>query len=392
MKKVLLLNSSHNDLGLINGLKKLGYYIYVTGNVPDLIGQKYTDKYIRADFSDKDHILEIAKALKIDNICACCNDFGMYTASYVAEKLNLPGYDSYETTLILNNKDKFKTFAKKYKILSPFSYSFNNIQKAISWAYNQELPLISKAVDLSAGNGIHKIEKKDDIEFAIKDSFEKSRAKRIVIEPYITGSQHGFCTFLVNKKVVASCSNDEYSILNPYRVEIDTWPARGIEKYEEKLINQVETIASILDLKDGIFHLQYILSNGKPFIIEVMRRAIGNMYGYIASKYSGFDWDYWEARALTGHDCTMFPVNQPKDGFFAYKAILSDKNGVIKSIKIPDRYSKYLIDKCIIKKIGDRIDNNLSQPIGLMFFRFSSQNEMLNFLVNHYCNDIVEVN
>ena len=94
MKKALLLCASHNDLGLIRALKKLGYYIIVTGNIPGQIGQKYADKYIKADYSDKELILEIAKREKIDAICQCCNDFGVYTAAYVAEKLNLPGYDS----------------------------------------------------------------------------------------------------------------------------------------------------------------------------------------------------------------------------------------------------------------------------------------------------------
>ena len=100
MKKVLLLCTSHNDLGLIRGLRKLGYYIIATGNRENSPGEKWVDKWIRADYSNKELILDIAKEEKIDSICACCNDFGVYTAAYVAEKLGLPGYDDYETTLI----------------------------------------------------------------------------------------------------------------------------------------------------------------------------------------------------------------------------------------------------------------------------------------------------
>ena len=94
MKKVMLLCASHNDLGLINALRKLGYYIYATGNIPGLIGEKYVDEYIQADYSDKKLILELAKDLQVDNICACCNDYGVYTAAYVAENLGLSGYDA----------------------------------------------------------------------------------------------------------------------------------------------------------------------------------------------------------------------------------------------------------------------------------------------------------
>ena len=103
MKKALLLCASHNDLGLIWALKRLGYHILATGNLPGLPGEKHVDKYIQADYSDKELILNIAKNEKISAICHCCNDFGVYTAAYVAEKLGLPGYDSYNTTLILHN-------------------------------------------------------------------------------------------------------------------------------------------------------------------------------------------------------------------------------------------------------------------------------------------------
>lgn len=388
MKKVLLLCASHNDLGLINGLRKLGYYIYATGNIQGLIGEKYIDEYICADYSDKELILEISRRLQVDNICACCNDFGVYTAAYVAEKMGLPGYDSYETMLLLNNKDRFKQFAKENELLSPTAVSFTNEQEAIRYCYSQELPLISKAVDLSAGNGIGKIQTYEDIPIVIADSFAKSRKKRIVIEPFISGTQHGFCTFLVNKKVVASCSNDEYSLLNPYRVEIDTFPANGINDCEESLIGQVEKIADTLNLKDGIFHLQYIRNQDGLHIIEVMRRAIGNMYGIPASALCGFDWDYWEARAKMGLDCSLFPGNVPKDGFFAYKVILAEKNGVIRKIEIPKRYAPFLIGRCYLKEVGDEIINYASQPIGLIFLRFPSEKIMHEFLIVNYCNDI----
>lgn len=63
-KRVLLLCASHNDLGLIKALRKLGYYIIVTGNIPGLPGEKYADEYIQADYSDSELILKIAKEKK----------------------------------------------------------------------------------------------------------------------------------------------------------------------------------------------------------------------------------------------------------------------------------------------------------------------------------------
>lgn len=388
--KALLLCASHNDLGLIRSLRKIGYYIIAIGRVSDLIGEKYVDEYIRMDYSDKEAVLKLAKEKKIDAICQCCNDFGVYTAAYVAEKLGMQGYDSYETTLTLHNKDKFKKFAKENNIPTSQFCVFTNQEEARQASHEMQFPLIVKPVDASAGNGIHKAETEEELHQAIKEAFDNSVEGRIVVEEYLSGTQHGFCTFLKDRKVVAYCSNNEYSILNPYRVEIDTFPAENNEKVAGELIVQIEKIADKLELKDGIFHLQYIFKDGRAYILEVMRRILGNMYSVPASLLTGFDWDYWETRAKCGLSCDV-PEGTRMEGFYAYKTILAPENGKIVSIQVPEKYNKFLMEKCMIKKIGDRITNYPSEPIGFLFFMFSSEDEMKKVLIEEYDNALVQM-
>lgn len=387
--RALLLCASHNDLGLIHALRKLGYYIICTGSISGQIGEKYVDEYIQADYSDKELILKIAKEKKIDVICQCCNDFGVYTAAYVAEKLGLPGYDDYKTTLLLHNKDRFKQFAKENNILTPVTEVFGDEDTAVSWCQEEKYPLIIKPIDASAGNGVSRADNIEEACICIKKAFQASRGKKIVIEPYITGSQHGFCTFLINGKVAACSSNNEYSILNPYRVEIDTFPADNFEEVKEILIAEIEKMAALLNLKDGIFHLQYIMHKNKPFIIEVMRRILGNMYSVPANLLNNFDWDYWETRVRCGLDCNEFPKYIRQEGYYAYKTILAERNGIIASIEIPQDYEKYLLRSVFLKQVGEKIENYRSTPIGFLFFIFSSQEEMKQVLIENYKNSLV---
>lgn len=390
MKTALLLCASHNDLGLVRGLRKLGYDILAIGNIPGLPGESYVDRYIRMDYSQKEEVLALAEEEQIDAICQCCNDFGVYTAAYVAEKLGLSGYDSYDTTLRLHNKDKFKAFAREHGIMIPEFYDFSREGEAAAWLQGQDsYPWIVKPADASAGNGVSTIRSPREAKDAVRAAFSHSREGRIIIEKYIEGSQHGFCTFLVNRKVVAVATNNEYSILNPYRVEIDTFPAVGGEQVSNILIGQIERIADLLQLRDGIFHLQYILDEDGPKIIEVMRRILGNMYSVPANRLCGFDWDYWETRAKCGLSCDRFPRGIQQGGYYAYKTILAAKNGVIYRIEIPRRYEKYIFDKFFLRKSGEKITDYLRQPIGFLFMQFSSQQEMYRILIEDYRNDCV---
>ena len=392
MKKALLLCSSHNDLGLIKALRKLGYYIIVTGNRKGLPGEIWCDEFIEADYSDKELILSIAKEKNIDTIVQCCNDFGVYTATYVAEQLGLPGYDSYEICLTLHNKDRFKEFCKKYQIISPVSEGFTDAEAAKKFVLNTAYPIIIKPTDCSAGNGISKAENYEEALVAIDKAFAKSRAGRVVIEPFITGSQHGFCTFLKDGKVVDVCSNNEYSFINPYRVEIDTFPADNYDKVKDILISEIEKIAKILSLKDGIFHLQYIYDGTKPMIIEVMRRILGNMYHVPGNALTGMDWEYWETRAKCGLSLEKLPVHQPQEGFYAYKSIVSDHNGVFAGVNIPASYMQYQYDTYMLRTSGHVIENYLSDPMGFLFFMFPSYQAMKDILIRNYTSKIAVVN
>ena len=76
----------------------MGLRVITTGNDPTQIGHKYSDQFIKSDFSKKKLILNIARKNKINFICPPAHDLGIVTASYVAEKLKLPGYDTYNKT------------------------------------------------------------------------------------------------------------------------------------------------------------------------------------------------------------------------------------------------------------------------------------------------------
>lgn len=387
--KVFLLCSSHNDLGLIYALRKLGAEIVVSGNRADLPGQRLCDKYIPGDYSDKNAMLEIAMSEKIDAVCACCNDFGVYTAAFIAEKLGLPGYDSYETTLTLHNKDLFKKFALANGIQTPRSESFSTVEDAERQLETFAFPIIVKPTDCSAGNGIQKVETVAQAKDAVRYAFSKSRAGRIVIEPFVHGSQHGFCTFLKDRRVVAVCSNNEFSFANPYRVEIDTYPADITDQTRKFLVAQIEKIAHLLSLADGVFHLQYIMDGDRPMIIEVMRRILGNMYHVPGNWLTGLDWEYWQVRQQCGLGLEGFPLIVPQEGCFAYKAILAQEDGTVSDVQIPTEYMPYLRDKYFLKKRGDKIKNHLSDPIGFLFFTFPNVRIMNRVLIENYRDDLV---
>lgn len=386
--KVLILNGSISEIPLILEAQKLGYYVITSGNAPTLIGHQYADEYVAADYSDKEAILELVKEHGIDRIISCANDFGTITAAYVAEKMGWPGHDTYANTLLLHQKDLFKQFFYENGIRSPHSTPFTDKEEALNFARSAEYPIIVKATDLTGGKGINRADNYEEAEKAIQIAFDASRVKHIVIEPFIAGHQESFNGFVVNKKVVAFVTCNCYSPINPYLIQTEILPGDYHDLLKDELKDIMEMICQKLDLADGVFTLQYIVKDGKPYIIELMRRCLGNQYLTAATAVTGFPWFEAIVRAETGMDCEGLKAGTPMAKYAGHHGIMTTRNGKVKSVSIPDEIMKHVFKKIDLLKPGEEIEDYMKERVGYIYYQYDVRDEIVR-AAEHFNDQIV---
>ena len=388
-KKLLVLNGGLSELPLIKEAKAMGYHVVTTGNAPELIGHQFADEYIPADYSNKDLILNLVQENNINAIVSCANDFGVITSAYVSEKMGWKGHDTYENAVLLHQKDLFKTLIQDMGIRCPYSETFQSKKDALSYIKNAEYPLIVKATDLTGGKGILKAENHEQAVKAIDNAFYKSRSKHIVIEPFLTGVQQSIVTFIINKKVFVSTSNDTYSPINPYLIQSETIPAKGIEKIQEELYEIIESICEKLSLVDGILIVQYIIKDEKPYVIELMRRCPGNQYLTVAGIASGFPWENALIRAETGMELKDLKIQKPISKFTGHHGIMVDHNGKIEEYTIDPKIEKHIFKKIDILAPGESINDYLNERVAYIYYKYDSFEEMIDD-VSHM-NEYIQV-
>lgn len=377
LKKILILNGSHSEIPLILAAKKQGYYVYTSGNRPDLIGHKYADEYVCCDYSDYKKIYELFKDKELDAVCACANDAGAITASYVAEKLKLPGHDSFETTLTIHHKDRFKKFAETIGLHTPQAYSFENINDALTSVDAIKFPVIVKPIDMTGGKGVSTSSCSEDYCNAVKYAFDVSPSGRIVVEPFVEGTQHSFSTFIVNRKVETYFSDNEYSYLNKYLVSTSGGPAPNTILVKDIIIDDINRMADVLELKDGIVHVQYIFDGKMPHILEITRRCSGDMYPEPVEHSTGIKWAEWIVKAESGMSCSEFPSFRMQNKYCGRHCIMGNKNGFVKEVYISKEIEKNIYDSFVWGKEGYEIQNYMIDKIGILFLEYGSQEEML---------------
>lgn len=377
MRKLLVLNGSHSDVPLIDAGKRLGFHVITTGNDPGLIGHRRADEYHQADFSDKQAMLDLARRLRVDAVCSCANDFGALSAAYVAENLGLPGHDTYETTLILHHKHRFKAFALSNGISTPFAVEYASVAQACSELDRLAFPLIIKPVDLTGGKGVSTVNTIGEYAKAVQLAFASSRIGRFVVEQFIRGTYHSFSTFVLNRKIVFVFSDNEYSLNSPFHVSTSGGPATGVEKVRDQLVDESQRIIAQLSLTDGIFHIQYIHSEDRAWIIEITRRCSGDFYPYPVRLSTGLDWAGWIVKAESGMDCKDFP-NAEQGGFFGRHCVLGRRPGIVRDIRIDPEVEGNVVENFVILGNGDVLDDRRANRIAsVIFLKYGSADEMI---------------
>ena len=389
MKKLLVLNGSHSDVPLIEAGKRLGFHVTTTGNAPSLAGHRYADEYHCADFSDRQAILQLATDLRIDSICSCANDFGAITAAYVAEKLGLPGHDALETVLTLHHKHRFKEFALSNGISTPKAIHYADPAKAGKDVEQLAFPLIVKPADLTGGKGISVATSADEYVRAVHHAFECSRIGQFLVEEFIAGTYHSFSTFVLNRKIVFSFSDNEYSLNNSFHVSTSGGPATGIDIVRDQLVEEAERIVGLLSLCDGIFHIQYIYAKGRAWIMEITRRCSGDFYPNPVRYSSGLEWAEWIVKAESGIDCSDFP-QAAQSGYFGRHCVFARTDGVIGNLAIDPELDGNVIDHFWVLERGDVVDERRASKLAaVVFLRFGSEREMSQKISR--MNDLVSV-
>lgn len=420
-KRLLLLGGGHAEIPLIQAAQSLGYFVITTGNAREGLGHPYADKNVFADFSDKNAMLELARAEGVSAVCSGCNDFALLSTVYVCEKLGLPGHDSYETSLLIHHKDKYRALAERLRIPTPRARvvrSLEEFKSVIGIAPNGgcesasfeqknfcplQFPLIVKPVDLTGGKGIHRANNVDEALTAYADAVARTREDHVVVEEFVVGTNHGFSCFLKGGKVAFYFADNEQYYLNKYMVSGANTPSSTSARGLQLLVEYSERIARDLKLVDGILHIQYIeRDDGIPVIIEICRRPPGDLYIKFVKYATGVDYPKMIVAAETGATVCVpetasssapeiscggpeisnsgpetncdGPATRVKP--FLRHCIMAERGGTVRDVIFAPEIQKNIVEKFLWFKAGEKTGDPLYYKAGIVFLQFDSIAEM----------------
>lgn len=392
MKKILLLGGSAQQIVAIKTAQKHGYYTVLCDFLTDNPGQYEADKFYLVSTTDKEAVLKVAQDEKIDGVLAYASDPAAPTAAYVAEKLGLPT-NPYESVETLCNKDRFRKFLKENGFSTPQAGGYTDKEEVLRDTAKYSLPVIVKPVDSSGSKGATVLHSWDGLSDAIDFAFSFSRAHRIIVEefiekkhPYLIGGD----IFVADGKVTLwgllnchrdNCVNPLVPVGKSYPLSLDSADEDAVRKTLQKMVD-------CLGIKFGSVNVELVVdASGRVWPIDVGPRAGGNMIPDLLGMI--FDADVVEQAVLAAMGEKVNTEVYEGKPFFATHNLHSAENGKYEEIVFSDEIEKFIIKKCLYKKAGDEVEyfDNAAKALGIIFMKFSSQEEMDSILGNinsHY--------
>lgn len=390
MKKILLLGGSAQQIVAIETAKNMSLYTVLCDYLSDNPGQYFADKFYLVSTTDKEAVLDVAKKENIDGILAYASDPAAPTAAYVAEKLGLPG-NPYKSVEILSNKHMFRKFLSDNNFCTPKAKSYIDINSAYEALRCNEfnMPVIAKPVDSSGSKGVGKIINIESSLPLLEDAMNKSRCKKIIIEEFVEkyGYQIAGDGLSINGKLIFRCfANDHFNqkCKNPFVPIAASFPYNMTSDIHNKIHSEIQRLLTLLNMKTSTYNFDIRIDKDyNVYLMEIAPRDGGNYIPQVIKYATGIDLVECSVKAAMGMDISDIKFTS-QNGFWAYYAVHSLKDGILDNIKISEDAKKHIVENHIIAKKGDTIHTFIgaNSTLGILIMKFESMNEMLDMIDN----------
>jgi biotin carboxylase len=395
-KKILVLGASLYYKKVISSIKELNYIVLAVDREPTSPGFDYADKYAVIDIVDREKVLEFAIENEIDGIMPV-NDFGVRTAFYVSQKLNLIG-PNLLTGICGCDKALMRDIWKHEGLPQPNYLLFNSNTPIDYIIETIGFPMVIKPTDCGgAGRGISIAEDKDGLLFSIQHAKGFVKNDRYIAEEFIEGTEVTVDSLVYRNQVYPLAASDKIKPESQFRVATSlNFPCKFDPIIQKKIFDIVTNATLALGVSYGATHAELIVNEDSQDIklVEIgIRGGGGHLFNTIIEQVTGINAPQELAKILCGD---VPSLNHKQQMSSVYRFFNPGKTGIIRGISYGDDLLKkdFLIDFAITAKIGDYYQGLIDSMhrVGFAVVIGRNRNEAItnaDFVENNVFFDIV---
>lgn len=313
MKKIAIIGASYLQNPLILKAKEMGFETHVFAWETGDIGEKTADYFYPISIVEKDTILNQCREIRPDAVCTIASDLAEVTVNYVANALGLPT-NSTESIEPCTNKFLMREALENSGVCVPKHY-LASAEEKITLPDDMTFPVIVKPTDRSGSRGIMKLEQREGLEDAVKESVAQSFEKKAIVEEFIEGSEYSCESVSYRGEHYVIAVTKKFTTDAPHFIEIGHMePSDLDEKQLDTVRREIPRALDALHITTGISHAEFRMGrDGVPRIIEIGARMGGDCIGSdLVMISTGKDFLRMTLETALGLPPTLTVVCQPR--------------------------------------------------------------------------------
>lgn len=339
MKKILIIGAGFLQDFVICKAKAMGYETYTVDADPNAIGFIHSDHYGVINIVDEKKCLEYAKTNQINGVLTAATDYGVLTAAYIAQEMNLPGLKYDVAQLIKNKYEVRKCLFDSHVDDTDQAYEVHEDTNIENLAKILTFPVMVKPCDGSGSRGASRVDEASSLRKACKYAMANSISHRAEIESFIKGKEYGAESLVINGEVHVLGIMQKWMTEPPYYAELGHSIPNDLDlEVDIKARNYVVDAIKALGINFGSVNMDMLITeSGKVYIVDVGARMGGNMIGPCIIPYgTGVDYMAAMIQNAVGDEVNLTAA---KHSAVATKLLAFDK-GIIKMIPDVDEIER----------------------------------------------------
>lgn len=310
MKKILIIGAGFLQDFVIRKAVSLGYETLTVDADSNAVGFKHAHKSAVIDIIDEKACLEYAQKENIDGVMTAATEYGVLSASYVAEHMGLPGLNYRSACLIKNKYLVRKCLFDNHVDDSGQMFEIRSDTDLEAMAHRISYPVMVKPCDGSGSRGTSRANDPSHFIHACRYALDNSISTRALIEPFIRGKEYGAESIVVNGKITILAIMKKWMTEPPYYAELGHALPSGLSPEVESRVSEcIRKAIHALGVNHGAVNMDLIISEeGKVYIVDVGARMGGNLIGsHIVPYASGVDYMGALIRLAVGEPVDIIP-------------------------------------------------------------------------------------
>jgi biotin carboxylase len=359
MKTIMMIGAGMLQTPVIKRARELGYRVISADANTNAEGFQYSDYHRVINIVDPEACFSYARDMKIDGVLTVATDYGVLTASYIAQQFRLPGLNL-DTAKIIRNKYHVRQVLANVDGITHF-FGITDVGQLKAIKADIRYAVMVKPGDGSGSRAVTRVDDSTDLTHACALAIKVSSNGLALIEEFVEGVEYGVESFVHDGEVHVLGILGKHMTEPPYYAELGHFLPSSLS-IEGKVSDIVTRSIQALKIDWGAVNMDVrVRESGEVAIIDVGVRMGGNLIGsHLIPIGTGIDYMGNLIKASVGDEVDWTPRQA---GLAVATRLLALTPGKVKTLPDFNKIKQdYLVEIYHHLQVGDTIPeyhNNL---------------------------------